>query len=335
MKFKRGVRTFIKALLLSLIMLFLITAGVFFAYQYLKKNNDNMNISGLNGNSAINSGLKSNNVFQSIIEPVPDRINFLLLGADKGESRADTIIIGSYLTTNGSASLVSMPRDTMVTMPKDRVQYLKSKKGATVPSDGVMKLNEVMHHSNKDGIDFTVKQIEEMLGIDLDYYIEVNLEGFRYFVDAVGGIEYDVPMRMYYNDPTQKLLIDLKPGLQTLDGKQAEGLVRFRYGYKRSDFDRMETQQNFIKVLSKQVLSSEKIVNNLPDIITAGFKYVKTNINLADITKYLKYFKDFSPDSINTYTLPTSSKKIGKKDYQILDEAGSKEIIEKVFMKHS
>ena len=92
-------------------------------------------------------------------------------------------------------------------------------------------------------------------------------------VDAIGGVEFDVPMRMYYTDPTQDLYIDLQPGLQTLDGEHAMQLVRFRKGYATQDLQRTEVQRDFLQALAKQCLKVS---------------------NLSKIGSFAKIFKDAS-----------------------------------------
>ncbi len=93
----------------------------------------------------------------------------------------------------------------------------------------------------------------DLLGFPVDGYVLVDLEAFQKTVDLVRGVEFDVPMDMNYEDPSQNLYIHLQKGLQTLDGEQAMGLVRFRKGYATQDIQRTQTQQQFLKALAKAV----------------------------------------------------------------------------------
>jgi LCP family protein required for cell wall assembly len=173
------------------------------------------------------------------------------------------------------------------------------------PGMPTMKFNEIHHYGgDKYGVQMDIAQLEKMFDIKIDYYVKVDFEAFDYLIDSIGGVEYDVPMDMDYEDPLQDLYIHLKAGKQLLNGEQAEGLVRFRYGYSNADLGRIETQQNFIKELIKQLLDKDTIFSNAGNYVTAFFKYIKTDVNLADAIKYMSVVKDFDPNKLTTYTLP-------------------------------
>lgn len=126
----------------------------------------------------------------------------------------------------------------------------------------VTKLNAIHSYSDeKNCCTNTVLQIEDLLGINIDHYVKIDLDAFRKIVDTVGGVEVDVPQDMDYEDPVQDLYIHLDAGLQTLNGEQAEQLVRFRK-YPTGDEGRIEVQQLFLKALAEKVLSSESILKN-------------------------------------------------------------------------
>lgn len=97
------------------------------------------------------------------------------------------------------------------------------------------------------------KYVSGVLGFEVDGYVLVDLDAFIQIVDLVGGVYFDVPQSMYYNDPTQNLYINLAPGYQLLDGKQAMGLVRYR-SYAQADIQRISVQQEFLQALAKQCL---------------------------------------------------------------------------------
>lgn len=118
-----------------------------------------------------------------------------------------------------------------------------------------MKINSVYAGGGKDGMERLAARLKDLLGFPVDGYVLVDLEAFQKTVDLVGGVEFDVPMDMNYEDPSQNLYIHLQKGLQTLDGEQAMGLVRFRKGYATQDIQRTQTQQQFLKALAKQCLS--------------------------------------------------------------------------------
>ena len=170
------------------------------------------------------------------------KVNFLVVGADKVGYNTDTIMVATINLNEPKISLMSVPRDT-----KARVN------GHT------MKINAVYSYSKNTGIpaeETLIETVSSITGIGINYYAIVDTTAFREIVDALGGIEYNVrPQGYYYNDPLQDLYINIPGGKQILDGKQAEGLVRFRHDYARADLERVEIQQDVIKELIKQKLN--------------------------------------------------------------------------------
>lgn len=159
----------------------------------------------------------------------------LLTGSDDGNGMADTIMIGVFDTTNKTASLVSVPRDTLVTVNgRDR------------------KINSVY---GLGGVELLRDTLEDTLGIPLDFYVEVELDAFAAIVDEIGGVWFEVPMDMDYEDPYQDLVIHVKQGYQRLNGEQALGVMRFRSGYSSQDIGRTQTQRAFLTAMVKQAIT--------------------------------------------------------------------------------
>ena len=119
----------------------------------------------------------------------------------------------------------------------------------------------------------------------VDFYVSVNLKGFVALIDQIGGVEFDVPCDMDYDDPYQDLHIHFKAGLQKLNGQQAMEVVRFRHnndntGYGgRQDLGRIETQQAFLKAVAQKLMKIE----NLPAMAETFLKYVKTDLTLGNL----------------------------------------------------
>ncbi len=157
---------------------------------------------------------------------------------------------------------------------------------------------------NKFGIRYLSDLIKFNFGIPIDYYAKVDLKGFRNIVDAIGGVEINVPQRMYYVDPDQDLVIDLYPGPQTLDGKKAEQFVRFRSGYVTADLGRIDAQKMFMKAFLDKLFSPSTITK-LPDIISEISKHLTTSVTLDDMVVYASSMvnMDFS-NAITMQTLP-------------------------------
>lgn len=232
---------------------------------------------------------------------VPNKTFFAIYGVDKAEKLADVIMVACFDKTDGTISVISVPRDTGVVIPSEYRKELADK-GVFVPNYEI-KINAVHSWADKYGNEALTNQLNEILDIDIDYYFEVNIQAFIDIVDAVGGVEVDVPDRLYYSDPMQDLLIDLHPGVQTLDGENAQGFVRFRQ-YTMGDIDRIDMQKVFISAMLEQVLSKEAIMNNLSDFVTTIFKHVKTNMKLQDGLKYTQFMTSLSGDKLTMETLP-------------------------------
>lgn len=185
----------------------------------------------------------------------------LLLGvADIGGS--DSIMLGCFDTNNKTASLISIPRDTLV------VRNGKNGKLNAVYSDG--------------GSEAMADQVSSMLGVPVDYWMSVNIKAFRKIVDAIDGVEFDVPVNMNYEDPTQNLSIHIKKGYQRLNGKQAEGVVRCRSCYPNADLGRAETQRAFLKAMVSQTITASN-VDKVTELIGILQDHVKTNMKLEDM----------------------------------------------------
>lgn len=330
---KNKVGGFFKAVFIMLAVIVLIGAAVIFGYSYF---------GGADGK--LFGVIESPAVIDNIINPVKKSITFLILGVDSDGTRTDAIIAGCYDSEAKKVNIVSIPRDTRVKMPEERINTLKNE-GRYVPESGYMKINQVHHYAGKEyGVSYTVMQVEELFGIKLDYYIKISTDAFRVLVDEIGGVWFDVPQRMIYDDPEQGLHIDLYPGQQLLDGAQAEGLVRYRHGnygsadetaaYPMADLDRVKVQQEFASALF-QSLSQGNIVKNITSVADVALKYTETNINMADIAKYARLAKDMDISDINTYTLPCTTERIGGADYAVTDEAEIKEFTESVFFEVS
>ena len=161
---------------------------------------------------------------------------FLLVGTDKGDGNTDTIMVVSYDTVNQNINIMSIPRDTMINESWD-----------------IKKINSVYSRTG-GSIDALANRVRKLVGFKPDFYVKVDLSMFVQLVDLVGGVEFNVPQDMKYSDPYQDLYINLRKGVQTLDGDKAMQLVRFRR-YAEGDIQRVRVQQDFMKALIKECLS--------------------------------------------------------------------------------
>lgn len=256
---------------------------------------------------------------------IPEKTNFVIFGTDAGGTRTDTIMAGSFDKKSGVLSLVSIPRDTIVTVDDDTFQ--KMSESYPEPGDYSMKINSVYHYSKEDyGIDLAVQEVEKLIGAEIDYYCVVDFEGLKFIVDSVGGIEFEVPCDMYYNDPEQDLYIALDAGFQTIDGDMAEQLLRFRSGYANADLGRAEVQQDFMKAFITQVADKNSVIKNATKYIKVYNEYIETNISVARAVMYAGKAKSIK--SIETMTAPGYTDFVdGISGYVIDDEDGAMQSI--------
>lgn len=211
----------------------------------------------------------------------------LLLGVDSSQSfhtRSDTIILATVDTDTRKARLVSIPRDTRVKI-----------KGAWD------KVNAAYVYG---GIDLARKTVEDFMGVEVDRYVIVNFKSLVELVDAVGGIEVDVPIRMYH--PTEG--IDLYPGQQTLNGADALAYSRFRYT-KEGDIGRARRQQQVIQLLVDKIIGVEG-VKNLPQLVKLMQENVETDIPPREIFALAKLAPDIIKNEIVSVIVPGQNKKI-------------------------
>ncbi|MCL1998396.1 MAG: LCP family protein [Turicibacter sp.] len=241
---------------------------------------------------------------------VSRRTNVLILGLDIA-NLADVIIAASFEHETGDLYLLSIPRDTFTQMPQSRINNM-TENGLWVPSNGIMKINAVRSLSRRGGRDFgphfIMEQLSENLGVRFDYYVEFNLAAFRAVVDLVGGVEIEVRQHMFYHDPYQDLLIDIRPGTHLMNGRTAEHFVRYRPP-ATGDIGRINSQQEFMTQLFRQVLDRDTIMGNPLEFLRIAFNYVDSNIGF-NLFRYIPYVGSLSAERIFTYTLPGDDTRI-------------------------
>lgn len=248
--------------------------------------------------------------------------NIAVFGVDKDEMRTDVIFVVNLNTQTNAIKVIAVPRDTKVAwtqFQQDKMEELDK---------GYHEYSKITEMSAYGGIDnlryFTVNTLEDIMGLRIDHYAVINIDAFRKVVDAIGGVEVDVPRRMTYNDHYQGLHIDLQPGLQVLNGEQAEGLVRWRHNedyseqYAEGDVGRIETQQIFLKALAKKLLSTDT-AGQLLKIVNAVYNDLKTDIKFNELQTYISYANQFKLSDITFATLPGEAIREDKW-YYILDQ---------------
>lgn len=267
-----------------IVLLLLLVLVAFLGYRIYR------NGGGLKGFLATAIGHDENTVKQL------QKIYCLLLG--KSQDLTDTIMIAEYDPKEQQASILSIPRDTFI-----------GNDIATASS--WEKLNAVY----QTGVENTLKEVNELTGLNIEYYLTVDTKAFRVLVDAIGGVKFNVPIDMDYDSKAQDLHIHLKAGEQLLDGEKAEYLVRFRHNnngttysfeYGIEDYGRTKTQRAFLTALAKQTLRPENILK-INEFIEIANQYVETNLNFEQLKDYLPYIVEFNIEDLKTELLPGES----------------------------
>ncbi|MFZ5989567.1 MAG: LCP family protein [Bacillota bacterium] len=262
--------------------------------------------------------------------------NILFVGADKISGLYDTIGILSIDKKNQKLKIIMIPRDLYVDYNLKVKHYLELNGKANDPD--FYKINSAhfigpyMKYKGKFSpysMNFLAEVIKEKFDIEVSDYVKVNTEGFVEIVNLFGGVSINVPYDMNYDDPFQDLSIHLAKGRQHLNGKQAEGFVRFRQGYDADgkliqigDLERKKNQTTFIKAFIEQHGTVTNI-DKLPKLIGTLNKNLKHSIGFGDIlTSYIGHAKDavINKYEIESVTVTGKSKMINKRYYIIIGE---------------
>ncbi len=239
------------------------------------------------------------------------RLNILVAGVDKDGLRSDVNMLFSLDTGEKTIQLLSIPRDT-------RVQYRKGYYG---------KINACI--GKEDGEELLIKTVKDLTGLPIHNFCKVDFEGLRDIIDILGGVEFDVPMNMDYDDPVQDLHIHLKKGKQVLNGAQAEGLLRYRKGYATGDLGRIDMQQAFIKEAVRQKLSFKYILKAIP-VARQISESIETDMSVMHMLKYAWKLRS-SKLEFDTHVLPGTPKTIGGVSYYICDESATQRLVRTTF----
>ena len=306
---KKNKKHTLRKVLLTLLLIIIVIGIIFFIH--VQKNG---------------GGLKGivTTVIGSSAEKEKELQDIYLLVMGKSENMTDTIMVVKYSAKNQSASMLSIPRDTFTGDDEKRARA----------SD---KINSKYING---GAQDTLKEVNELTGLNIRYYLIVDTKALRDLVDAIGGVEFDVPIDMDYDDVTQALHIHIKKGLQLLNGEQAEGVVRFRHNnnytsypvsYGDNDLGRMRTQREFLKILLKQLMKPTNItkINNLLKIAQ---EEVETNIDWNTAKGYVPSLFGFNTNNLVTNALPGEAKYANGVAVFIANPIKTKELINTMFL---
>lgn len=233
-------------------------------------------------------------------------MNFLLLVGDKASGNTDSMLVANYNPDSNKISIVTIPRDTKVKLKNN----ILPKINAAYAAGG----------RKHEGATYASEVVSNLTGININYYVYINISSIREITDMLGGVYFDVPTDMKYSDPTQDLFIDLKKGYQLLDGDKVEQLLRFRKPsgkyttelkqyYDGSDIKRTEMQVKFIKAFISQKLNIQYLPR-FNSVINYAFQNIITNMTLTDALKLTSGIIKISTNNFNSFRLDGEDKVI-------------------------
>lgn len=241
-------------------------------------------------------------------DPKMDNTSVLFIGVDDSNtrnydsgSRSDALMLATFNEKAKSIKLVSIPRDSYVYIPE------------------VDKEDKITHAHAFGGPAATIETVEELFDIPVDYYVKMNFNAFIDVVDALGGIEVDVPYELSEMDSEdRKNAIHLEEGFQELDGEEALALARTRK--KDSDIERGKRQQEILKAIINKAVSA-KGVTKYADVIEAVGDNLTTDLSFNDMKSFIDYLTAGTSLQIETLSLKGENSYIGSVYYYQLDQA--------------
>ncbi|MBP2658254.1 MAG: yvhJ [Firmicutes bacterium] len=260
----------------------------------------------------------SSNTPEQVSSATNKNINILLLGLDDGDfdnpnspRRSDTMIVASINPQDKTINLLSIPRDSRVSIP------------------GYQGYDKITHAFFYGGPNLAVRTVESFLNIPIDHYIVIDWQAFIKVVDVLGGVNINVERAMNYDDPYENLSIHLSKGYQHLDGQNAGEYVRFRHD-ELGDIGRVQRQENFITALESQLLQTGTIFK-LPSLITTINRYVHTDMNIYTMVQLAEIVKDVPSDGMHTDMLPGDFATIDDLSYWVPNMAQTRRVVRSMF----
>ena len=227
--------------------------------------------------------------------------NIVVMGCDIRKDdvgRSDTLFVVMLDKSKKNAALLSVPRDTRV----------------KIKGHGWDKINAAFAYG---GQKLTRETVQDFLGIKLNNYVVVDFQGFKGLVDAVGGVDINVEKRMYYYDPYDGFEIDLRPGMQHMDGKTAMQYVRYRD--EEGDIGRIRRQQKFLMALYRHI-ASKNIIAKIPGVSKQIMSMVKTDLSLKEMVELGNVMRDMvEKDGLKMSMVPGEPEYIDGISYWIPD----------------
>ena len=297
--------------ILILILVSAIAVGSWFGYKVYSNGGGEFNFKGVLATIVGHD--------EKTLEKLP-KIYCLVTG--QSQNLTDTIMVCAYDPKTQEASILSIPRDTFVGTNKNTATSYN-------------KINALYQTSPQKTLD----AINQITGLDIKYYVNIDTKALRQVVDSIGGVDFDVPINMDYDDVSQNLHIHLKAGYQHLDGNKAEQVVRFRHNnngtsyssdYGDNDLGRMKTQRAFIEAVIKK-LATPSTLTKLPELIKVAENNVTTNLDVSKAKDYAPYAVEFKTENLKTATLPGTPQMLNSISFFLHDKTETKKIVEELF----
>ncbi|AOM81698.1 LCP family protein [Salisediminibacterium beveridgei] len=298
---KASFKLFMKSTLL--IFLLLILAGAYIIHQTYQAAND----------SYVELAREKSDYRPTKVSISRDPISILLLGIEDyadgiGQGRSDTVILATFNPEESSMNLVTIPRDTMVSIPDRGVE------------------DKINHAYAFGGYDYTINAVEQFLEVPVDYFAAVDFDGFKNIVDIVGGIEVDVPFDFEQNsDDRVAEKLQFYEGPMEIDGRHALAYARMRMADPRGDIGRNERQQEVIQALVDE-LTSAGILLNIDDVVREVGHNVTTNLRIRDTLPLARNYAKMDDIEIHHKPVETTTKVIDGIYYEIPKEEELKDL---------
>ena len=257
-------------------------------------------------------------------------VNMLIIGVDEDRTRSDTIMLFSLDGYSCRANILSFHRDTKVLFGS-HYQKLNSAIG--------IGLQNVKSGKCKEPEEVLIREVKRMSGLPVHYFMTIDFDGFKEIINALGGVDFNVPYNMNYDDPVQNLHIHLKAGQQHLDGQAAHDFVRYRHNndgsapgeYVMGDEGRIYWQQKFVQELIRQKAKPQYFAK-ITELFEVVQKNVRTNYTMHDLLKHITTIQNINPAEVGSYKLPGESAYENDLWWYIQDEPKTMQLVQEIFL---
>jgi LCP family protein required for cell wall assembly len=268
------------------------------------------------------SGSASDGGF-TLVPRLAEPMNVLVMATDvtytvKGGRRVmgltgntDTMVLARFDPANGQVRALSIPRDTRV----------------PIPDHGTFKINAANPYG---GPALSARVVADFLGVQVDRYVLLNTRAVVQIVDALGGIDLYVPKRMYYNDWSGGLHINLQKGWNHLDGQQAHNFLRFRHD-ELGDIGRVQRQQAFVQAVLKTFLTPGNLMKT-PELLAVAKENLETNLTNDELLRLATMGKDLDRERVQLAMVPGVATSIDGVSYWVADEAAKQRVVDRFLL---